>query len=143
MAENYSIKQKEESGAVIFSVSGYFGESAGDELVAKVEELQSCVGVYMSELETLRTYKAEKEESEKIFTIEETISKFSDILPADVIEEYRGRIKDIKYSEVTAFCNEIKARIVDFVDLKSDKNPNRMSVQIPPKPKKEKSEFLY
>jgi hypothetical protein len=114
-----------------------------EEMVAKVEELQSCVDVYMSELETLRTYKAEKEESEKIFTIEETISKFSDILPADVIEEYRGRIKDIKYSEVTAFCNEIKARIVDFVDLKSDKNPNRMSVQIPPKPKKEKSEFLY
>lgn len=114
-----------------------------EEMAVKVAELEACNGVYMAENESLKAYKSEKEESEKTFTIEETILKFAEILPKEVIEEYRNRIKDVAFSETTAFCNEIKARIVDFVDIKKDGAVNRMGIPLPPTAKKEKSNILY
>jgi hypothetical protein len=97
----------------------------------------------MAENEALKAYRFEREENDKNFTIEETLAKFSDILPKEVIEEYRSRKEEVKYSEITAFCNEIKARIVDFVDVKKNVNPNRMAIGQPMGAKKQKSEFIF
>jgi len=114
-----------------------------EEMSAKVSELEACNATYMAENENLKAYKFEREENDKNFAIEETLSKFSEILPKEIIEEYRDRKKDVKFSEITAFCNEIKARIVDFVDVKKDVNPNRMAIVPPIGAKKQKSEFIF
>ena len=114
-----------------------------EEMMTKYSELETCNATYMAENATLKAYKFEREENDKNFTIEETLSKFSDILPKEVLEEYRNRKPDVKYSEITAFCNEIKARIVDFVDVKKDVNTNRMAIGQPMGAKKQKSEFIF
>ena len=114
-----------------------------EEMMAKYSELEACNSTYMAENEALKAYRFEREENDKNFTIEETLAKFSELLPKEIIEEYRDRKKDVKYSEITAFCNEIKARIVDFVDVKKDVNVNRMAIVTHIGEKKQKSEFIF
>lgn len=97
-------------------------------LMAENEELKTSNGTYMSENEELKKYKFEREEGDKNFAIEETLSKVMSILPKDVVEEYRIKAKEVKFSDVVLFCNEIKARVIDFADFNKVENINRMSI---------------
>jgi hypothetical protein len=101
---------------------------------AEFEELKSLNETYFAELEILRAYKSEKDNAEKVAKIEETFSKVAHILPKEVIDEYRQRIGEVEFDGVAKFCNEIKARVVDFVELTKDsqKDSDRFGIQTPP-----------
>lgn len=91
-------------------------------------EVKACNEVYMSKIKELEAYKFSREDTDKNFAIEETIVKVSKLLPKNIIEEYRERAKEIDFSNVTGFCNEIKARVVDFADFAKEETPNKMAV---------------
>jgi len=110
-----------------------------EELMQKYANLETCNATYMAENESLKAYKFQREDNDKIMQIEETIVKYSDVLPKDIIEGYRNRIEGVKLEDVTSFCNEIKASVVDFVGIKQDKNINLMDIpSLHQEPKKEK-----
>lgn len=99
-----------------------------EEMMMKYSELEACNATYMAENTELKEYKFQREDNDKTMKIEETISKYSTVLPKDAIDGYRDRIKDVKFEDVTSFCNEIKASVVDFVGAKPDVVINRMAV---------------
>jgi hypothetical protein len=99
----------------------------------QLTELKSLNETYFAELESLRAYKVQKDNAEKVAKIEETFSKVAHILPKEVIDEYRQRIGEIEFEGVAKFCNEIKARVVDFVELNKEekKDSDRFAIQSP------------
>jgi len=107
-------------------------------LKAENMELKATNETYMCELEDLRKFQATKLNEEKLLKIEEVFSQVSELLPKEVISEYRGRIAEVEFSEVNSFCNEIKSRVVDFVDLKTSKPENRYQIITPREEPKKK-----
>jgi hypothetical protein len=98
------------------------------EMAKEIETLKATNDTYMCELKDLREYKFARENADKNFAIEEALNKVSAILPKEIIEEYREKAPNIAFSDATAFCNEIKARVVDFTDFNKPEVSNRMSV---------------
>ena len=94
----------------------------------ELADVKACNEVYMSKIKELEAYKFSREDADKNFTIEETIIKVSKLLPKNIIDEYREKAKEIDFSSVTGFCNEIKARVVDFADFAKEETPNKMAV---------------
>jgi hypothetical protein len=94
----------------------------------ELADVKACNEVYMSKIKELEEYKFSREDADKNFTIEETIIKVSKLLPKNIIDEYREKAKEIDFSSVTGFCNEIKARVVDFADFAKEETPNKMAV---------------
>jgi DNA-binding Xre family transcriptional regulator len=89
----------------------------------------------MSEVEELKEYKFAQQNAEKLSKIESTFATVSELLPKEVISEYREKVDSVEFAEVATFCNAIKARVVDFVDFKDKNSENRM--EIPDNTKKE------
>jgi len=109
-----------------------------ESLKSENAELKSTNETYMCELKDLREFKFEKMTAEKLLKIEETFSLVSDLLPKEVISEYRNRVAEVEFSQVASFCNEIKSRVVDFADLKPKVQENRFATQLPTKEPKKK-----
>lgn len=89
------------------------------------------------ELNNLRKYKSEKEESEKNYAIEQTMSEVAEYLPKDEAEKFRAEAAEVKFSEVEAFKNKIKARSLDFAKT-SQIATNRMAIVRDTEEKKDK-----
>lgn len=80
------------------------------------------------ELNNLRKYKSEKEESEKNYAIEQTMSEVAEYLPKDEAEKFRAEAAEVKFSEVESFKNKIKARSLDFATKITNAATNRMAI---------------
>jgi hypothetical protein len=98
------------------------------EMAKEIDALKLSNDTYMCEIKELQQYKFERENADKNFAIEEALNKVSKILPKDVIEEYRTKASEVAFEDAVAFCNEIKARVVDFADFKKEEATNRMSI---------------
>lgn len=98
------------------------------EYECKMAENEKKIVQYEAELEELRKYKADREESDKNFAIEQTISEVIDIMPKDEIDKFREEGKSISFAEVDGFKNKIKARALDFAVENSGGYENRMAV---------------
>ena len=97
------------------------------EYEAKIAEMEQEKDSYMSELENLRQYKADKEEAEKNFAIEEIFSQVSEVLPQDKMDELREEAKEVKFEAVDVFKNKVKAIAFEYTS-KKDVKSNRMAI---------------
>lgn len=102
-----------------------------EEFEVKMAEANEKIKNYEAELEELRKYKKDREDADKNFAIEKTISEVMNIMPKEEIENFRSRIKDISFEQVEGFKNEIKARALDFAVHNDGENTvnNRMDFQ--------------
>lgn len=97
------------------------------EYEAKIAEMEKEKGVYMSELEELRKYKASKEEAEKNFAIEEIFSQVVEVVPQDKMDELREESKEVSFEAIDAFKNKVKAIAFEYTS-KKEVNSNRMAI---------------
>lgn len=107
------------------------------EVSKKLEEYTSKFAEQEEELNVLRKYKADKEESEKNYAIEQTMAEVNEYLPKDEVEKFRAEAAEVKFSEVEAFKNKIKARSLDFAKT-SQIATNRMAIVRDTEEKKDK-----
>lgn len=77
-------------------------------------KLQEEHTVMMSELETLRQFKAEYDEMQRKMAIEETMSYVSDVLPEEMAVELKEKGMACSYDELSAWSNEVKAKALEF-----------------------------
>jgi len=129
--------QKEEEvdyAAKCTQMSTEIGELKSDNQKLKIEN-----ETYLSDVTELKEFKFAKLEAEKLLKIEEAFSIVSDILPKEVILDYRNRIDSIDFLGVDGFCNEIKSRVVDFVELKAKDAENKFAIQKPTTEPKKKN----
>lgn len=137
--ENSEIEKKEENMSCDGDKNMECGESHDEEYAKKIEEFEARMAEanekiknYEAELEELRKYKKDREDADKNFAIEQTISEVMNIMPKEEIESFRSRIKDISFEQVDGFKNEIKARALDFAVKNSSAGSsveNRMDFQ--------------
>lgn len=107
------------------------------ETAKRLEEYTAKFAEQEEELNALRKYKADKEESEKNYAIEQTMAEVNEYLPKDEAEKFRAEAAEVKFSEVEAFKNKIKARSLDFAKT-SQVATNRMAIVRDNEEKKDK-----
>lgn len=103
----------------------------------QLEEYAAKFAALEEEAVALRKYKADKEESEKNYAIEQTMAEVNEYLPKDEVEKFRAEAAEVKFSEVEAFKNKIKARSLDFAKT-SQIATNRMAIVRDTEEKKDK-----
>lgn len=103
----------------------------------QLEEYAAKFAALEEEAVALRKYKADKEESEKKYAIEQTMAEVNEYLPKDEVEKFRAEAAEVKFSEVEAFKNKIKARSLDFAKT-SQVATNRMAIVRDTEEKKDK-----
>jgi hypothetical protein len=103
----------------------------------QLEEFAVKYAALEEEVNGLRKYKAEREESDKKFAIEQTMAEVNEYLPKDEAEKFRAEAAEVKFSEVEAFKNKIKARSLDFAKT-SQVATNRMAIVRDNEEKKDK-----
>ena len=103
----------------------------------QLEEYAAKFAALEEEAVALRKYKADKEESEKNYAIEQTMAEVNEYLPKDEAEKFRAEASEVKFSEVEAFKNKIKARSLDFAKT-SQIATNRMAIVRDTEEKKDK-----
>jgi hypothetical protein len=100
-------------------------------------EYEAKIAEYEKELFELRKFKSDREEQDKKFELEKLFSQVGDSLSKDQLEEFRSRSETIKFSDVPAFSNEVKAATFDVVKkVNSEDNIKRMATTIPVQEKK-------
>ena len=102
-------------------------ESKIAEYESKIAEMEKEKNTYMEELEELRKYKAEREEADKNFAIEEVFAEISEVMPEDKMEELREEAKNIEFSAIDGFKNKVKAIAFEYTTNKDVKS-NRMAI---------------
>lgn len=102
-------KTEDEGDEEVEDESEYFAKIKSD--FAKLQEEHT---VMMSELETLRQFKAEYDEMQRKMAIEETMSYVSDVLPEEMAVELKEKGMACKYDELSAWSNEVKAKALEF-----------------------------
>lgn len=103
-------------------------ESKIAEYESKIAEMENDKNTYMEELEGLRKYKAEREEADKNFAIEEVFAQISEIMPKDKIDELREEAKSIEFSAIDGFKNKVKAIAFEYTSANKDVKSNRMAI---------------
>ena len=103
----------------------------------QLEEFAVKYAALEEETNGLRKYKEEREESDKKFAIEQTMAEVNEYLPKDEVEKFRAEAAEVKFSEVEAFKNKIKARSLDFAKT-SQIATNRMAIVRDTEEKKDK-----
>ena len=96
------------------------------EYEAKIEEYACGMKNYEAELAELRKYKAEREEQDKNYAVEQLMAEVSEYLPKEEIESFREESKGVKLDGISAFSNRVKARTLDF----AKKTAQKPSVQL-------------
>jgi hypothetical protein len=81
----------------------------------KFADLEKKFAEQEKELFELRKFKADVEERDKNYAVEQLMSDVSDSLPKEKMEEFRDEAKELKLSEFAAFSNKVKACTLDFV----------------------------
>lgn len=82
----------------------------------KFADLEKKFAEQEKELFELRKFKADAEERDKNYAVEQLMSGVSDSLPKEKMEEFRDEAKELKLSEFAAFSNKVKACTLDFVN---------------------------
>ena len=103
-------------------------ESKIAEYELKIAEMEKDKNTYMEELEMLRKYKAEREEADKNFAIEEVFSQISEVMPKDKMDELREEAKSIDFSAIDGFKNKVKAIAFEYTSTNKDIKSNRMAI---------------
>ena len=103
----------------------------------QLEEYAAKFAALEEEVNGLRAYKAQREESDKNYAIEQTMAEVNEYLPKDEVEKFRAEAAEVKFSEVEAFKNKIKARSLDFAKT-SQVATNRMAIVRDTEEKKDK-----
>lgn len=103
-------------------------EAKISEYESKIAEMEEEKKVYMSELEELRKYKADREESDKNFAIEEVFSQISEVMPQDKIDELREEAKEVGFEAIDGFKNKIKAMAFEYTSVNKEAVQNRMAI---------------
>jgi len=100
----------------------------------KFADLEKKFAEQEKELFELRKFKADVEERDKNYAVEQLMSDVSDSLPKEKMEEFRDEAKELKLSEFAAFSNKVKACTLDFVKkIPSKDNLVVMATSLPEK----------
>ena len=103
----------------------------------KFADLEKKFTEQEKELFELRKFKADVEERDKNYAVEQLMSDVSDSLPKEKMEEFRDEAKELKLSEFAAFSNKVKACTLDFVKkIPSKDNLVVMATSLPEKAEK-------
>jgi hypothetical protein len=108
-----------------------------EEYEKKISEFSTKIEAYEKELEGLRKFKSDREEQDKLFALEQLFSEVKESLSKDKLEEFRTRSEELKFSDVPAFSNEVKAATFDVVKkVSSEDTIKRMATTVPVQEKK-------
>lgn len=86
-------------------------------LFAKINQMSKKMKVYMSEIEQLRLFKANIEETQKSFAVEETIRQLEEkvIIPEEARAEMLAEAEKYSFSDIELWKTLCKAKSFDFV----------------------------
>ena len=101
-----------------------------EELSKQFSELKADYDAIKASNEALMAKFSEIEENEKMFAIEQVLSKFESKLSQEQASNFRELAKEVPAKDVNIFCNEIKAFVADLVCEKPEVefSENRMSI---------------
>ena len=113
------------------------------EYEAKIAEFSAKIEAYEKELEVLRKFKSDREEQDKTFALEKLFSEVGESLSKEKLEEFRGRSEIIKFSDVPAFSNEVKAATFDVVKNSTSEDSVKRMAKLNPAKAEKKSPWSF
>jgi hypothetical protein len=94
------------------------------ELQAKCEELTKC----QEELETLRKFKADIEEKQKLDVVDSVLARVKGHVTEQQFAQFEASSKEYTFSNITSWKNEILAKLADTL-LDNNESHLRMKLE--------------
>ncbi len=109
----------------------------------KISEYEKKFSEQEAELSELRKFKSDREEQDKTFALEKLFSEVGESLSKEKLEEFRGRSETIKFSDVPAFSNEVKAATFDVVKNSTSEDSVKRMAKLNPAKAEKKSPWSF
>ena len=101
-----------------------------EKLKVDYEAMKEDKDVYMSELETLKEFKAGYDKSVFETTVAATFAEVIDAMPSEVIDEFRESSKNFTIDNISEWQNSLRAKAFTYVSKKEPKSKH-ISIDIP------------
>ena len=92
------------------------------QLQANIEELDNIIMQKDAELETLRKFKQDREEQDKVKVVANVLNSVQEYLSDADVECYRAEGMACEFAQIDAWSNKVKASVVDKALSKNKKN---------------------